>query len=1237
MTEYGIKADYKHDYSESSKYQPRHLATFAERGNANGVIAVQDPFWVVCGPSGDATTDGFVKIGIADGTGSWPNIGAATYIKLENGKVTSRGDLDIGAFYADVAQISVPSNPAAGARRVFVDSATGKLSVRTNAGATVSLEEVGGNGGGTVGGTGTAGTITKWAAGGADIEDSIITESGTTITVGGDLMVNTIIAGIADYDKFLVSHAGLIKFRTGAEAYSDMNGYVTTDFTTDFAAESLANLGTRTHASLSDAPADAHHNQAHALSGTDHTASGLTIGHVIAADSATTFSWQAPTTGSHVLATTGPHTGTLPWGDLNKTGSSLGDLATRAHVNLSDAPADAHHAQSHALSGADHTGDLLYTQIDDIVDIAGVGANNLLSRADHVHTDLDGSSKVTYSNLSGIPSTFTPIAHDLTSAYHTDSGLTGGHFLKTDTATTFSWQAHGLTASDVGASPTGHTHADYLNKNGSVALTADWPSGSFDISAGSFGCTNGDNKGYMGPMNAWGLHRTTAGYVQILMDAPFEIKYGTSQFFEIAVSGATYIPGALTVGNVGGSSLTLHDVNLSRTAASTATFANGDYFGMYLGTTINEFSTDTTLAGNSDNAVPTEAAVKAYVDALGSPVSGSGTQWTLPVWDTTTTIGDSMLSQDSGGTLLTVGGDVKLENDLFVSNLNAVFRVISSLTDKATAIRVYPTGTQDATSINVCNAADMNNTGMAYLMVDGAIATIGSFGAGTGTAPTTLNINDADWDAINIGDASCTVTLGDLNVTTLPAGVADYNKFLVSDGGEIKFRTGAQVASDIGAATVPLALTDLASYVQGSIIKGGATDWDTLALGTTNYVLKAGASEPSWGTIDWGELTGTQPAPVAHGASAHTGNIIPGANQNFSGYNIEDVGRVSCDFIEKAGFSTGVNVIRFDGSTNSDHILRFRTGGSTTIGIAGACYSTFGSNHWFFYSDRDYLSSCYPLRIGFSSSATEQPDPDTATDVMTMYSNGDVVINGGDLTAANFITAGNVDGVDVSEEPARISTEIDTDISTHAGLSDAHHAKYTNSEAVAAVQAADPLDLTNNLVVTGGHIYGSGGIIWIGDSTTDSGILSLGTAGVTNPTIRRDSTVAITLRSGDVKFAADIVMVGTINSYDISPITNNTEKVGTSTTDKYLIMHASSFNTGDIIFGNEFRITEVRHPDWDEDPDALNEDMWAQSKADGATPGLEFYNGRNEMIALLDEDGNFHVRGKIYEFSSIFN
>ncbi len=157
---------------------------------------------------------------------------------------------------------------------------------------------------------------------------------------------------------------------------------------------------------------------------------------------------------------------------------------------------------------------------------------------------------------------------------------------------------------------------------------------------------------------------------------------------------------------------------------------------------------------------------------LGAGGPGTGTQWTLPVWNTTTTLGDSMVTQNSGGTALTIGGST--------------------------------------------------------------------------------------------------------TISSIVAGVTDYDKFLVSDGGLVKFRTGAEVASDIGAASVPLALTDLASYVQGSIIIGGGTDWESLVAGTEDYVLKMGANEPAWGQVDYSELIGTQPAPIAHVLAAsgpHSGTL----------------------------------------------------------------------------------------------------------------------------------------------------------------------------------------------------------------------------------------------------------------------------------------------------------------------------------------------------------------------------
>lgn len=48
---------------------------------------------------------------------------------------------NLGAFYFDVQEISTPANPTSGKRRIYVDSSTHKITARTSAGTSVSLEE----------------------------------------------------------------------------------------------------------------------------------------------------------------------------------------------------------------------------------------------------------------------------------------------------------------------------------------------------------------------------------------------------------------------------------------------------------------------------------------------------------------------------------------------------------------------------------------------------------------------------------------------------------------------------------------------------------------------------------------------------------------------------------------------------------------------------------------------------------------------------------------------------------------------------------------------------------------------------------------------------------------------------------------------------------------------------------------------------------------------------------------
>ena len=65
---------------------------------------------------------------------------------LHSGDVIPPANQEFGAFYSDFGEIAVPANPGANVRRLFVSSATGQVSVRTNAGTTVSLEAGGGGG-----------------------------------------------------------------------------------------------------------------------------------------------------------------------------------------------------------------------------------------------------------------------------------------------------------------------------------------------------------------------------------------------------------------------------------------------------------------------------------------------------------------------------------------------------------------------------------------------------------------------------------------------------------------------------------------------------------------------------------------------------------------------------------------------------------------------------------------------------------------------------------------------------------------------------------------------------------------------------------------------------------------------------------------------------------------------------------------------------------------------------------
>lgn len=180
-------------------------------------------------------------------------------------------------------------------------------------------------------------------------------------------------------------------------------------------------------------------------------------------------------------------------------------------------------------------------------------------------------------------------------------------------------------------------------------------------------------------------------------------------YFTNAESGADYgwlryqIDGtsaSITAGASGsGTAPTSLSLDVNTILASTRTL------GFALGTTINEFSTDVGLAGDSDDAVPTEKAVKAYADAI----SGVGLSDDDPIKGSITAyegVGAEASRDDhvhpdiardpnyeSGWTALSAGGTVTFTHNLgnanylieiwgrdaggFVSHRNYGFRYIS--------------------------------------------------------------------------------------------------------------------------------------------------------------------------------------------------------------------------------------------------------------------------------------------------------------------------------------------------------------------------------------------------------------------------------------------------------------------------------------------------------------------------------------------------------------------------------
>lgn len=88
------------------------------------------------------------------------------------------------------------------------------------------------------------------------------------------------------------------------------------------------------------------------------------------------------------------------------------------------------------------------------------------------------------------------------------------------------------------------------------------------------------------------------------------------------------------------------------------------------------------------------------------------------------------------------------------------------------------------------------------------------------------------------------ITTGSLTASSIVAGVSDYDKFLVSDTGLIKFRTGAQVLSDIGGVGLSTTYALLFSALGTAVFGNAITDQSITYISTTN--VQKGRKSGAW-------------------------------------------------------------------------------------------------------------------------------------------------------------------------------------------------------------------------------------------------------------------------------------------------------------------------------------------------------------------------------------------------------
>ncbi len=291
--------------------------------------------------------------------------------------------------------------------------------------------------------------------------------------------------------------------------------------------------------------------------------------------------------------------------------------------------------------------------------------------------------------------------------------------------------------------------------------------------------------------------------------------------------------------NIAGAGASTDYINGELNLVAFPTLDNYQYWTLSDGTnTTNISTTDTaTFTGASGITVAESAGT---ITITGSAQPGTGTQYTLPVWSTTSSLGDSMVSQNAGGTELTVAGSVTIDSSTATLNIKGS-NTGASLINFADAAdgnvgRIYYDHTDNFMQFKVNDGAKMlidsdgnvgiNETSLTEkLEVDGAIVWKGALT----TSKTSAGVLDRSGDDLRIRAYGATAGSGNLHFRTGGGAAQTDTLALTLDSSQ-----NATFAGDI----------DVTGTAEVNLLRSG-TSTSYMSL-SSNSLNKTSNGSPGW-------------------------------------------------------------------------------------------------------------------------------------------------------------------------------------------------------------------------------------------------------------------------------------------------------------------------------------------------------------------------------------------------------